>query len=209
MDPWHFVLRSGSKDLHHWLTDPDPALFVRDLKIPTNFLVFFKFFVYYFLVHLHHFSKVKSHKDVTKIRNQGFSYYFCLMMEGAGSGSVQVKMDPDPGGLKTYGPYGSGSTTLPRIRAGVFTSPHHRWCQLGIRTRPSLSDVVIVVKFASIVGAHYLFQVQFMLHKLKLKLKTSFFFQKGIWRHGGLLLYWKQHFWRHCWVRLANHFLIF
>jgi hypothetical protein len=33
-------------------------------------------------VHLHHFSKVKSQKEVTK---QGFSYYFCLMM-----------MDPDP-----------------------------------------------------------------------------------------------------------------
>jgi hypothetical protein len=45
----------------------------------------------------------------------GFSYYFCLMMEGSGfgtrSGSVQIITDPDsdPGGPKTHG---SGSTTL-------------------------------------------------------------------------------------------------
>ncbi len=29
-----------------------------------------------------------------------------------GSGSVLRLMDPDPGGPKTYGSYGSGSTTL-------------------------------------------------------------------------------------------------
>jgi hypothetical protein len=35
--------------------------------------------------------------------------YFCLMMEGFRSGSVQIMIDPDLGGPKTYG---SGSTTL-------------------------------------------------------------------------------------------------
>jgi hypothetical protein len=63
-------------------SDPNPDIFVIDLqdanKIPT----------YYFLkVHLHHFSKLKSPKEVTKQyrRNQGFSYFFCLLIEGSGS----------------------------------------------------------------------------------------------------------------------------
>jgi hypothetical protein len=43
-------------------------------------LVWISFSAYYFLkIHLHHFSKIKSHK-------KGFSwYYFCLMIEGSGS----------------------------------------------------------------------------------------------------------------------------
>ncbi len=32
------------------------------------------------------YSKIKSQKDVQKNRNQCFSYYFCLMIEGSGSG---------------------------------------------------------------------------------------------------------------------------
>jgi hypothetical protein len=40
---------------------------------------------YYFLkVHLHHFSKIKSQKESQNSRNQGFSYYFCMMIEGSG-----------------------------------------------------------------------------------------------------------------------------
>jgi hypothetical protein len=35
-------------------------------------------------------------------KNQGFSYYFCLMMEGSGSGTVQIVMDLDSGGPKEY-----------------------------------------------------------------------------------------------------------
>jgi hypothetical protein len=38
---------------------------------------------------------------------------FCFLMEGYGSGagsrSVQIIKDPDPGGLNKYGSYGSGS----------------------------------------------------------------------------------------------------
>jgi hypothetical protein len=35
-------------------------------------------------VHLHHSSKIKRHKEVTQnSRNQGFSYYFFMMMEGS------------------------------------------------------------------------------------------------------------------------------
>jgi hypothetical protein len=70
--------------------DPDPAIFVIDLQD-----------VYYFLkVHLHYFSKIKSLKEVTKQygRSQGFTYYFCLMIEGSASGSgtlLQTKYYPE------------------------------------------------------------------------------------------------------------------
>ncbi len=43
--------------------DADPAIFVSDLQdVNKN-----NFFAYYFLkVHLHHFSKIKCHEEVTK-----------------------------------------------------------------------------------------------------------------------------------------------
>jgi hypothetical protein len=36
-------------------------------------------------VHLHHFSKIKGQKTSQNSRNQGFSYYIGLMIEGSGS----------------------------------------------------------------------------------------------------------------------------
>jgi hypothetical protein len=70
--------------------DPDPAIFVIELQDAKK--LFLKSFSAYYLlkVHLHHFSKIKCHKEVTNSRNQGFSYYFCLMIEGSGSGSVPL-----------------------------------------------------------------------------------------------------------------------
>jgi hypothetical protein len=42
-----------------------------------------RFSAYYFLkVHLHHFSKIKSEKKSQNSWNEGFSHYFCLMIEG-------------------------------------------------------------------------------------------------------------------------------
>jgi hypothetical protein len=38
-------------------------------------------------VHLHYFSKIKRQKESQNSRIQGFSYYFCMMIEGSGSGS--------------------------------------------------------------------------------------------------------------------------
>jgi hypothetical protein len=47
-------------------TDPDPAIFIIDLQ-DANKKLFKKSFSAYFLkVHLHHFSKIKSQKEVTK-----------------------------------------------------------------------------------------------------------------------------------------------
>ncbi len=50
--------------------DPDPAIFVSDLQDINKRLFCFVClgcFAYYFQkVHLHHFSKIKSHEEVTK-----------------------------------------------------------------------------------------------------------------------------------------------
>ena len=39
---------------------------------------------------LHHFSKIKVIKKSQNSRNQGFSYYICLMLEGSRSRSVPL-----------------------------------------------------------------------------------------------------------------------
>ncbi len=44
------------------------------------------FSAYYFLkLHFHHFSKIKIQKESQNRRNQGFSYYFRMMIEESGS----------------------------------------------------------------------------------------------------------------------------
>jgi hypothetical protein len=76
--------------------DPDPAIFLIDLQDASKKLIFNTIFsAYYFLkIHLHNFSKIKSQKKPQNSRNQGFSYYFCMMIEGsgsrAGSGSIPL-----------------------------------------------------------------------------------------------------------------------
>jgi hypothetical protein len=63
---------SGSMDLYPWPIHrsdsdpdptPDPSNFVSDLQDGNLKLFFSKFFAFYFMkLHLHHFSKIKSHK---------------------------------------------------------------------------------------------------------------------------------------------------
>ncbi len=49
------------------------------------------FSAYYFLkVHLQNFSKIKSQKESQNSRNQSFSYYFCMVAEGSGSGAIPL-----------------------------------------------------------------------------------------------------------------------
>ena len=94
---------SGSFYFHHW-----PSRRQQKTNLKKSYSA------YYFLkVHLHHFSKIKSQKEVIQQKNQGFSLYFCLMMEGSGAGPDPYLwlMDPDPGGPKTCGS-GSGSATM-------------------------------------------------------------------------------------------------
>ncbi len=72
---------------------------------------------YYFLKrHLHHFSKIKSQKVSLNSRNQGFSYYFCMMIEGSGSGA------------------GSGSGSIPPTSGSGSGRPKNTWI-LWIRIR--------------------------------------------------------------------------
>jgi hypothetical protein len=92
-----------------WDPAPDHAIVVSDLQ-DGNLTLLFCLLPYCLKRHFHHFSKIKSHKEDTNSSNQGFSYYFCLLIEG--SGSVPCTTDPDPGGPKTYGSNGSGPATL-------------------------------------------------------------------------------------------------
>ncbi len=91
---------SGSADPCLWLmdpvsdpdSDPDPgsgSFYFRHwpsrCQQKTNFLTQF-FSAYDFLkLHLHHFSKIKIQKESQNRRNQGFSDYFCMIIEGSGS----------------------------------------------------------------------------------------------------------------------------
>jgi hypothetical protein len=60
-------------------------------------------------IHLHHSSKIVITKSQNS-RNKDSSYYFCLTMEGSGSGSVLLTNGS--GRPKTYG---SGTLVLVRI----------------------------------------------------------------------------------------------
>jgi hypothetical protein len=70
--PWFQI-----HDILGWIRIQDPAIFVIDLQDASKKLIFNTIFsAYYFLkVHLHHFSKINSHKESQNRRNQGFSYY--------------------------------------------------------------------------------------------------------------------------------------
>ncbi len=99
---------SGSAGPCLWLMDPDPTILIIDQQKTT---VFFKrFSAHYFLnVHLHHSSKIKSQKDVTKQEELRFFLLFLLddrirsrtISPTNGSGSRRTQKhtnptDPDP-----------------------------------------------------------------------------------------------------------------
>jgi hypothetical protein len=77
----------GSVTLTNGSTDADPEVPRTYIRNTGTFTSFFK-------------DKIKSKKKSQNSRNQGFSYYFCLMMEGAGSVFVTTDPDADPGGPK-------------------------------------------------------------------------------------------------------------
>ncbi len=68
-------------------TGSGSCTFASDLQ-DANKKLFLSSFAYYFLkVHLHHSSQIKRHEKSQNSRNQGLSYWCCLMRE-SGSGSV-------------------------------------------------------------------------------------------------------------------------
>jgi hypothetical protein len=83
---------SGSWDPYLWLTDPDadPALFVSDLQDAKK-----KNYAHSFLkVHLHHSSKIKSHKEVTnQLKSRAFLIYLLVMEESvSGTNKLRIRM---------------------------------------------------------------------------------------------------------------------
>ncbi len=49
---WPHFGTDPNPDLYIWLTDPDPAIFVRDLQEGNSKLFFSSFFAYYFLSYI-------------------------------------------------------------------------------------------------------------------------------------------------------------
>ncbi len=103
---------SGSSDPHLRLTDSDT-----DPGGP-------KTYGSGTLAHLHHSSKIKSHKKVTKtLEIKDFLTIFAWWWKDPEPDPAQDSFlwltdpDADPGGPKTYGSYGSGSATLVVQRA--------------------------------------------------------------------------------------------
>ncbi len=92
----------------------------------NNFLT--QFFSAYSFLKLHlintcNFSKIKSQKESQNSRNQGFSYYFCVMIEGSGSGA------------------GSGSGSIPLTSGSGSGRPKNmwiRWIRIRIRNTTNL-----------------------------------------------------------------------
>ncbi len=72
-----------------WIRIRILLFFVIDLqdanKKTSVLFLFFLLLTYFLKVHLHHYSKIKSQEESQNSRNQGFSYYFCMMIEGSGS----------------------------------------------------------------------------------------------------------------------------
>ncbi len=66
-------------------SDQEPAIYDIDFQDANKKILIKKAFLlvtYFLKVHLHHFSRMKSRKKSQTSRYQGFSYYFCLMIEG-------------------------------------------------------------------------------------------------------------------------------
>jgi hypothetical protein len=86
----------GSSDPYLWLTDPDADPGLDSMRILLFSSVTFKtqkkyFYACSFLkVHSHHCSKITSQKELIKQHKSRLSKFVCLLMEGTGSGSVQI-----------------------------------------------------------------------------------------------------------------------
>ncbi len=116
---------SGSADPCLLLMDPDPgsgSCYFRHWPSRCQKKLIFNtiFSAYYFLkLHFHHFSKIKSQKESQNSKNQGFSYYFCMIIEGCGCGSRA----------------GSGSIPLTSGSGSGSRRPKNMWIRIRIRIR--------------------------------------------------------------------------
>ncbi len=93
------------------------------------------FFVYYSLkLHLHHSTKIKSRKEVTKEQKSRFSYYFCLMMEGSGFVPLPNRS-------------GSGRSKILKIRTQIQNTDLHCVIMLSIMMLACVTSSYSLVLF--------------------------------------------------------------
>jgi hypothetical protein len=113
----------------------DPAIFVIDLQDAKKNNIKKIFCLLLFegtRLHSHNFSKIKSQKESQKSSNKGFSYYFCMMIEGSGSRS------------------GSGSIPLTNGSGSGSKRPKNMWIRwIQIRIRISNTGGDLLVKYGS------------------------------------------------------------
>ncbi len=81
-----FWYRSGSADLCLWTVDPNPAIFVLDVQDANKLFCFLLFEGTFTSLSMINVIK----KSPPNSRNQGFSYFFCLIIEGSRPGSVPL-----------------------------------------------------------------------------------------------------------------------
>jgi hypothetical protein len=117
--------------------DPDPAIFVIDLQDASTKLIFLHNFFCWLLLklHLHYILKIKSQKESQNSRIQGFSYYFCIMIEGSESGSRGRSRSG-------YIPLTSGSGHVDLVDPNPDSNPDPEHCCLGdkVNSGIGLSD---------------------------------------------------------------------
>jgi hypothetical protein len=95
---------SGSCYFRHW-----PSRCQQKTNLKKKLFCLFFFWRYIYIIFQRQKVKKKSHRR----RNQGFSFLFLLGPEPDPNPYLWLMdPEPDPGGPKTYGAYGSGSTTL-------------------------------------------------------------------------------------------------
>jgi hypothetical protein len=98
-------------------SDPDPAIFVIDLQDANKKQIFEHIFFCLLLFEgtFTLFFKDKSQKESQNSRIQGFSYYFCMMIEGSGSRA--------------------GSGSIPQTSGSGSGRPKNTWIRIRIRIR--------------------------------------------------------------------------
>ncbi len=115
-DPWYFGV---DPDAHPclWLMDPDhvsgSSYSSLTFKMPAKNKFFFNFLLNTFWRYIYTIFQRRKSKRVTKSRNQGFSYHFCMMIEGSG--------------------YGAGSGTIPLTNGSGSGRPKIMWIRIRIR----------------------------------------------------------------------------
>jgi hypothetical protein len=119
------------------ILDPYPAIFVIDLQGASKKKFLYQFFACYFLkVHLHYFSKIKSQKESQNSRIQDF---FCMMIEGSGSGSGSIPLTSGSGRPKKHvDPVNPEDPEhwlqIFKIVRGINRVDHNTWVQLAAET---------------------------------------------------------------------------